>query len=209
MNEITKAGGFAAFIQTDQAKEEDIKRLVDHTVEKFGRLDAAFNNAGAVGFAPVAEQDRGFLDQSFELNHKGVVYLLKYEIAAMRKNAPDARGLRGAIVNTSTSVTFSAMPGASAYAAAKEAMVLTSKIAAKEEAPNGIRINVVSPGYTSTPMLDGLGGEEAIPGVKQVPLGGKAGKSEDIAHAVLFLLNQTTSAYTTGANLLIDGGSTL
>jgi NAD(P)-dependent dehydrogenase (short-subunit alcohol dehydrogenase family) len=199
---VKEAGGDGIFVRTDVSSEDDVKSLVEKTVKKYGRLDYAFNNAGVV-------EDPGLFttktstnfDKLMTVNVKGVWLSMKYEILQMLKNGG------GAIVNTSSVYGVVANPKLPFYTASKHAVLGLTKSAALEYAKNGIRINAVAPGAIETEMM-----EQSIGNNKQLrdelvalhPIG-RAGKPEEIANSVVWLLSDKAS-FLTGHTLLVDGG---
>jgi NAD(P)-dependent dehydrogenase (short-subunit alcohol dehydrogenase family) len=203
---VEKAGGQGLFVQADVTDEEQVKKLVQTTVDHFGRLDIAFNNAGVEGVAPLTEATVAQYDQIFNINVKGVFLSLKYEIPAMLKNGG------GAIVNTSSIAGTVGMAGAGLYIASKHAVNGLTKTAALEVAKQGIRVNSVSPAAIQTDMLDRFLGDEEQAKKKEYFAGlhpiGRIGKPEEIASAVLYLSSPGAS-FITGHDLLVDGGFTV
>ena len=201
---ITKAGGEARFFRADASKEEDCKAMVEHTLESFGRLDFAFNNAGIEGqLGPIIEQTDENFHNVMNINVLGVMNSMKYEIPAMLKIGS------GAIVNTASVASIIGMPGVSVYSASKFAVVGLTKSAALEFGPQGIRINAISPAAIETEMYDRFtgGNAEAIEGMKALHPIGRVGKSEEIANPVTFLCSDEAS-FITGTNLPVDGAFT-
>jgi NAD(P)-dependent dehydrogenase (short-subunit alcohol dehydrogenase family) len=200
--EITKAGGSAHFVQADVSKEADVKRLVEQTVAKFGRLDIAFNNAGVELAGPIVEVSEADYRRIFDINVWGVLTSMKYEVAAMLKTGG------GAIVNTSSIAGHVGMAGVSVYIASKHAVEGLTKTAALEFARQGIRVNAVAPAGIDTDMADRFMGGAESEGKKAFgemhPIG-RLGRSEEVASAVLYLSSPTAS-FITGVSLLVDGG---
>lgn len=202
VDEITKAGGTAHFVPADVAKEADVKRLVDATVAKFGRLDVAFNNAGVELMGPLTEVKEDDYRRLFDINVWGVIASMKYEVPAMLKTGG------GAIVNTSSIAGHVGMAGAGVYIATKHAVEGLTKTAALEFAKQGIRVTAVAPAAIETDMIDRFAGPEGSDGRKGLaamhPVG-RMGQADEIAAAVLYLASDAAK-FTTGISLPVDGG---
>lgn len=199
---ILATGGEALFVKTDVAKNADVKRLVEKTVERFGRLDVAFNNAGVEGnWIPISEQSEEDWDYTMDINVKGVWLSLKFEIQQMQK-----QGTGGAIVNMSSVAGYIGAAGAATYCASKHAVMGLTKSAALETARNGIRVNSICPGIIETPMGDRLFGAPQVTkwALTFYPLG-RFGKPMEVAEAVLFLCSDNSS-FMTGQSIVLDGG---
>lgn len=202
VEEIKKGGGTAHFVQADVAKEADVKRLVDETVAKFGRLDVAFNNAGVEVLGPLAEVTEEDYRRVFDINVWGVIASMKHEIPALLKSGG------GAIINTSSIVGHIGMGGASVYVATKHAVEGLTKVAALEYAKQGIRVTAVAPAAIETDMIDRFtGGRDSDQGKGLAAMHpvGRMGRSEEIAEAVLYLASDGAK-FTTGISLAVDGG---
>jgi NAD(P)-dependent dehydrogenase (short-subunit alcohol dehydrogenase family) len=199
---IRAAGGDGLFVKTDVSRAADVRALVQKTVEKFGRLDVAFNNAGIEGsWSPIAEQSEEDWDSTIDINLKGVWLCLKYEIQQMLK-----QGGGGAIVNMASVAGFIGSAGAATYCASKHGVMALTKSAALETARSGIRVNVVCPAVIETPMGERLWG---APEAKKFALGlhpiGRFGRPEEIADAVVWMCSDGAS-FMTGQSLVLDGG---
>jgi NAD(P)-dependent dehydrogenase (short-subunit alcohol dehydrogenase family) len=202
VEEIKAAGGTAHFVQADVAREADVKRLVDETVAKFGRLDVAFNNAGVEWSGPLTGATEADYRRVFDINVWGVLTGMKYEIPAMLKTGG------GAIVNTSSVAGHVGFPGASVYAATKFAVEGLTKTAALEFAKQGVRVSAVAPGAIVTDMMDRfVGGEDSEQGKGLAAMHpvGRMGRAEEVAAAVLYLASDEAK-FTTGVSLPVDGG---
>ena len=202
VNEIQAAGGDGYFVQTDVTQEDQVKRLVDETVQRYGRLDIAFNNAGVEHGGPINEFTADDYRHVFDINVLGVFLSQKYEIPAMVKSGG------GVIINTSSILGHIAMPGSAIYNASKHAVEGITKTTALELAQQGIRVNAVAPGAIATDMIDRFAGEEGAEGRKQLELMhpmGRLGQAKEIAAAVLYLASDAAS-FTTGISLPVDGG---
>jgi NAD(P)-dependent dehydrogenase (short-subunit alcohol dehydrogenase family) len=199
---IRAAGGDGLFVQSDVSRAAEVAALVQKTVEKFGRLDVAFNNAGIEGnWVPIAEQSEEDWDSTININLKGVWLCLKYEIQQMLK-----QGGGGAIVNMASVAGWIGSAGAATYCASKHGVMGLTKAAALETARNGIRVNVVCPAVIETPMGERLFG---APDMKKFALGfhpiGRFGKPLEVAEAVLWMCSDRAS-FMTGQSLVLDGG---
>lgn len=206
--EIGVRGGQATFVKTDVSVATDVKRMVAHTIETFGRLDYAVNNAGIEGqLSGIADLPEEEWDRVLDINLKGTFLCMQYETRAML-----AGGHGGAIVNVGSVNSFLGFPYGAAYVASKHGQVgLTTSVSA-ELAPQGIRVNLVCPGIIDTPMhrrLRGLIGDELYDTILQQRVHTKrAGRPEEIAGAILFLCSEEAS-YITGTTLTPDGGFAL
>ena len=202
LNLVRAAGGDGHFIKSDVSKSADVESLVQKTVEKYGRLDIAVNNAGIEGvWAPLIEQSEENWDQVQNINLKGVWLSMKYEILQMLK-----QGGGGAIVNMSSVAGLIGAAGAGVYVASKHGVLGLTKSAAIEYAAHGIRVNAVCPAVIETPMAERAFGEPAVNKrmLSLHPLG-RFGKPMEVAEAVLWLCSDKSS-FTTGQYLGIDGG---
>lgn len=199
---IKSAGGEATFVKTDVTSEEEVKGLVDQTVEKYGRIDVAFNNAGVEAAGMVTDFSVDDYRKVFDINVLGVFLSMKYEIQQMLRQGG------GVIVNTSSILGHVAVPGASIYNASKHAVEGMTKTAALEYAQQGIRINAVAPGATATDMIDRFAGKEGAESrealAAQHPMN-RLATSEEIAAAVAYLASDGAS-FTNGVSLPVDGG---
>ena len=198
---IREAGSDGLFVKADVAQEADVKALITTTVNTFGSLDIAFNNAGLLGEnSLLADQSEQAYDRLFGVNVKGVFLCLKYEIAQML-----AQGKGGAIVNTSSINGFRPLsPGLSLYNTSKAAVVMLTKSAALEYAGQKIRINAIAPGPIETEMLNHATGGNPKAFESFVPAG-RLGQPDDIANAVLWLCSDAAD-FVNGHILAVDGG---
>jgi NAD(P)-dependent dehydrogenase (short-subunit alcohol dehydrogenase family) len=200
-SELRALGAEAEFIQADVRTEEDVRRLVDRTVERFGRLDAAVNNAGTEGKpGPVVEQTADTYAATFDTNVLGTLLSMKHELRVMM-----AQGA-GSIVNISSTYGHEGAKGASIYAGSKHAVEGMTKSAALEAAGSGVRVNAVAPGPTDTGMLNRFTGTAERKAALQsgVPLG-RIGQPDEIAQAIVFLASDAAS-FVTGQIVSVDGG---
>ena len=202
INVIRSAGGEGLFIKCDVSKAPDVANLFAKTLEKFGRLDMAFNNAGIEGnWVPIVDQSEADWDQTMDINLKGTWLCLKHEIAHMVK-----QGSGGAIVNMASVAGLMGVAGAATYCATKHGVIGLTKSAALEAARAKIRVNVVCPAVIETPMASRLFGS---PEVQKWLLGlhpiGRFGNPPEIAEAVVWLCSDRSS-FVTGQALALDGG---
>jgi NAD(P)-dependent dehydrogenase (short-subunit alcohol dehydrogenase family) len=201
---VRSQGREAIFVPTDVAQEQQVKSLIARTLERFGRLDFAFNNAGIEQApTPFLEQTMETYDQVMDINVKGVWLSMKYEIPAMLKSGG------GSIVNTSSGLGVIGMPGIEIYVASKHAVIGLTKSAALEFGKQGIRVNAVLPAAIDTEMFQRFVGENSEFRTQATALHpiGRIGKSEEIADAAIWL-SSTKSSFVTGHSLLVDGGFT-
>lgn len=202
VDKIKAIGGDAIAIKCNVSSCEEVKAAIDRTVEVYGRLDAAFNNAGIqipnIDTAEVSEQD---YDRVFDVNMKGVWLCMKYELLQMRKQGS------GAIVNNSSIGGLVGSPGRAVYHATKHGILGLTKSTAMEYAPKGIRINAICPGTIETPMVEqmikaGDLSEQAC--IEWTPIK-RLGKASEVAEVVLWLFSPASS-YVIGQPISVDGG---
>jgi NAD(P)-dependent dehydrogenase (short-subunit alcohol dehydrogenase family) len=199
--ELSELGGEAVFVRADVRLEDDVRNLVDAVVERFGRLDAAVNNAGTEGKpAPVTDQSAETYNTIFEANVLGTLLSMKHELRVML-----AQG-HGSIVNVSSIYGRIGSAGASVYAASKHAVEGLTKSAAIEAAERGVRVNAVAPGPVDTGMIDRFAGtpERKSALIGTVPVR-RLGTPVEIAESIFFLASDK-AAFITGATLAADGG---
>jgi len=201
---IKEMSSDALFVRTDISSREDVEMMVKKTVEHFGRLDCAFNNAGLEGKqATTAEISEDEWDRIMGINLKGAWFCMKYEIEYMLKHGG------GAIVNTSSAAGLMGFPGLSAYTASKHGLLGLTKTAAMEYASRNIRINAICPGVIRTPMVDRfLGGNKELEAqfVEMEPVG-RMGMPQEVAEVTMWLCSDKAS-FVTGASIPVDGGMT-
>jgi NAD(P)-dependent dehydrogenase (short-subunit alcohol dehydrogenase family) len=198
---MRKAGGDGFFVKTDVAKAADVQALVEKTVDKFGRLDTAFNNAGIEGnWMPMLDISEDDWDRTIDINLKGVWLCLKYEIQQMLKSGG------GTIVNMSSVAGLMGSPGAAPYCASKHGVIGLTRTAALEQAKQKIRVNAVCPAVIESPMEQRLFGD---PEVHKFAVGmhpiGRIGTAREVAEAVLWMCSEKSS-FMTGHYLVLDGG---
>src|SRR2546425_2254059 len=201
--ELAAQGHKTLAIHCDVADDAQVEAMVEQTVATFGRLDAAYNNAGVQNIvAETADAAREDYDRVMAINLRGVWSCMKFELRQMRKQGS------GAIVNCSSLGGIVGGAGRGTYHAAKHGVLGFTKSAALEYAARGIRINAVCPGLIQTPMADQMiasGQAEALAAMaKTVPMG-RVGRPEEIADAVLWLCSSAAS-YVTGQSISVDGG---
>jgi NAD(P)-dependent dehydrogenase (short-subunit alcohol dehydrogenase family) len=202
---IQELGGHALAVRCDVSRAEDVQRALNATIETFGRLDFAFNNAGIEYTAkPAADITEEEWDRIVDIDLRGVFLCMKYEIPLILKQGG------GAIVNTSSGAGVKGFKGGAAYVAAKHGVVGLTKSAALDYAPSNIRINAVCPGIIDTPMMDRFSGgtaegRQAVIGQEPV---GRMGKPEEIAATVVWLCSDAAS-FVVGHAMIVDGGQTV
>jgi len=201
---VRAQGHEAMFVPTDVAQEAQVKNLIGRTLEQFGRLDFAFNNAGIEQEpTPFLEQDEETYDRVMDINVKGVWLSMKYEIPAMLKTGG------GSIVNTASVFGVIGIPGNEIYIASKHAVIGLTKSAAVEFGKQGIRVNAILPGVVDTDMYQRFAGEkpEFRAQMNAMHPIGRIGKPEEMADAAIWL-SSSKSSFVTGHSLLGDGGFT-
>ncbi len=204
VDDLIAAGHRAIAVRCNVADEAEVAAMVDQTVEIFGRLDAAFNNAGIQSPAvETADASGAEFDRVIAVNLRGVWNCMKYELKQMRQQGS------GAIVNCSSIGGLIGLPGRAVYHAAKHGVLGLTKSAALEYASRGIRINAVCPGTVDTPMVSAMLAKEAD-AMKEImrdqPIG-RLGRPEEVASAVLWLCSPG-AGFVIGHALTVDGGFT-
>jgi NAD(P)-dependent dehydrogenase (short-subunit alcohol dehydrogenase family) len=196
---IEQAGGRASFFACDVASAGDAEGLVKYTLDTYGGLDFAHNNAGIQATVFLADTDESDFDRIIAVNLKGVWQGMRFQIPAMA-----ARG-GGSIVNTSSLAGLIGAPGLSAYVASKHGVVGLTKAAALEYAPQNIRVNALCPGAVRTPIIEGLPRElqDSIPDVQAIKRYADPG---EIGAAAVWLCSEQ-AAFITGIALPLDGGA--
>ena len=200
---LTRAGGEGLFVRTNVADAGEVQGLVERTVNAFGGLHCAFNNAAILPpTLPLAEQEVDVFDRVMAINVRGVFLCLKQELRHM------VRAGGGAIVNTASIAGLIADPGMSPYVAAKHAVIGLTKSAAIDYARSGIRVNALAPGLVRTPMTERWLADPAMrEAVLSGPLTGRAAEPEEMVGTVLYLCSPMSS-FATGQTFTIDGGQT-
>lgn len=202
---LVAAGHKALAVPCDVSNDAQVAAMVDRTVTEFGRLDAAFNNAGVMAqIAPVADSTREDWDRVIDINLRGVWSCMKHELRQMERQGS------GAIVNNASVGALTGNPGIASYIASKHGVVGLTRTAALEYVKQGIRVNAVNPGLIDTQIARDVvaGNEEAYAELEtNVPMG-RAGRPEEIASAVLWLCGPGAS-YVVGQAITVDGGLTV
>jgi len=205
VQKLMTAGHKAIGIRCDVSDDEQVEQMVKRTVEEFGRLDAAFNNAGVMAkLAPTADSSREEWDRVIGINLRGVWSSMKYELRQMQRQGS------GAIVNNASVGALTGNPGIASYIASKHGVVGLTRTAALEYIQYGIRVNAVNPGLIDTKIARDVvsGDEQAYDEIaKNVPIR-RAGRPEEIASTVLWLCSPGAS-YVVGHALTVDGGMTV
>lgn len=202
--ELRALGAEAEFLRADVRFEADVRSLVEQTVERFGRIDVAVNNAGTEGqLAPIVEQSVANYEDTFAVNVLGTLLSVKHEMRAML-----AQG-SGSIINLSSVAGQVGMAGASVYVASKHAVEGITKSAALEGAVAGVRVNAVAPGPVATEMLDRFvgGSEEGKASFLSTIPARRAATPQEIAQTIVFLASDK-ARYLTGQSIAVDGGYT-
>lgn len=199
---VRQAGAEVLVIACDVSQPEQVEAAVTRSVERFGRLDVAFNNAGVENkAAPVAEIELAEWDRILNTNLRGTFTCMKFELAQMACQGA------GVVVNTSSGAGIRGVAGGAAYAASKHAIIGLTKSAALDYAKQGIRVNAVLPGNIETPMMDRFTGGDIQKAIDLEPVG-RLGKPEEIAEAVLWMCSDL-GGFVTGAAISVDGGWSL
>ncbi|MCA3778815.1 MAG: glucose 1-dehydrogenase [Burkholderia sp.] len=200
-HEIERLGAKAIVLRTDVSRDEDVRQAIDMTVETFGRLDIAFNNAGiALRGSPAADMDEGEWDRTIAVNLKGVWLCLKHECRHMLQSGG------GAIVNTSSIMGLVSGPGLAAYSASKSGVVGLTKAVAIDYASRGIRVNAVCPGgIGNTAITDRPENRDDMARLMQATPMARLGEPRDIAETVMWLCSPA-ARFVTGQSIAVDGG---
>lgn len=204
--DLINQGYKAASFECDVSKEDDVKALVEFTVQKFGHLDFAYNNAGIQ--SPVTKTENLSLEeynQVLDINLKGIFLSMKYELKQMSKQKTT-----GSIVNCSSMGGLVGIAGRSAYHASKHGVLGLTKSSALEYAKDGIRINAVCPGIIQTPMVSRMNDIEKTEMdnlIREIPIG-RLAHPEEVGKVVLFLCSDAAS-YVIGQGISVDGGYTV
>jgi NAD(P)-dependent dehydrogenase (short-subunit alcohol dehydrogenase family) len=203
VDEIESVGGRARFVHVDVTSESDVENAVRSTVEAFGRLDCAVNNAGTTGAGGMIQQiSLEDWRKTMSINLESVFLCLKYELPVMQEQKC------GAIVNVASGAGLIAVPGLSPYCASKHGVLGLTKTAAVENARCGVRVNAICPGSTDTPMLRAA--MDASPVMEKMIMSslpsGRLGTPDEIAEAAVWLCSDR-AAYVSGESMLIDAAA--
>ena len=204
VEEAKQQGVEIEYLVGDVSDEKRTIETVQHIIDKYGKIDILFNNAGVLFLGNIHETDTDIWDKTFAINVKGTYLMSKHVIPHMLEKG------YGCIVNNSSILGLKAVPGVAAYNATKGAVTQLTRSMALEYAQQGIRVNAICPGTIETPMVDGLldsmpdrdGAEELFKSFHPM---GRFGTPDEIAHAVLFLCDDNVS-FMTGTMLSVDGG---
>jgi NAD(P)-dependent dehydrogenase (short-subunit alcohol dehydrogenase family) len=201
---VEELGGLSAqaeFVRADVRHDQDMENLVGRTLERFGRLDIAFNNAGTEGTpGPVTGITSEAYAGTFDTNVLGTLLSIKHEFRAMKPQGS------GSIINVSSTYGQMGFPDSALYVGSKHATIGITKAAALEGAPDGIRVNAIAPGFTQTAMYERVTGSDDVrAAVNSVLPLHRAGTPDEIAEAVLYI-GSAKAAYLTGQTLALDGG---
>ena len=201
--QLSELGAQAEFVRADVRHDEDMTSLVDRALERFGRLDIAFNNAGTEGTpGPVTGITAESYAATFDTNVLGTLLSIKHEFRAMKPQGS------GSIINISSTYGLMGFPDSALYVGSKHAVIGITKAAALEGAPHGIRVNVIAPGFTRTAMYERVTGSDAVrDAVNSILPLHRPGAPEEIAEAVLYAGSDKAS-YLTGQTITLDGGLT-
>lgn len=204
VQDIVAKGGEALFIRSDVRRAEDCRRAVDQTLERFGKIDVLFNNAGVFHPKSIPDCTEEEWDETIDSSLKGAFLMSKYTLPSMIERGS------GSIIHTSSGWGILGGEKAAAYCAAKGGLIVMAKAMAIDHGPDGIRVNCICPGDVMTPMLPddaakrGMSWDDYAVGAADRPLG-RIGTAEDIANAALYLASDEAS-FVTGEALVVDGG---
>ena len=200
---VKTIGNGVVAVQSDVAKLTDIDKLFAEVSQKLGKIDILFVNAGVAKFAPLSDTTESVFDEQYDINIKGAYFTIQKALPFLNDGA--------SIILNGSVIAVLGSPGRAAYAASKAAVRSMARVFAAELSPRRIRVNVVIPGATDTPIWGRSMSEQQVTVLRErlsatVPLG-RMGEAEEIARAVLFLASDDSS-YVQGAELVVDGGAT-
>lgn len=200
--EINNNGGISTYFKADVTKEDEVVSMIDYTINTYGKLDCACNNAGKTNIPEsILDIDKNEFDEVYKLDVRGIFFCLKAEIKAMRENGG------GTIVNISSTNGLVGTGNMVPYNSAKHAVIGLTKSVALEECKNNIRINTVCPGATLTPLVEKQNPEILKRFCDSIPIGRMA-RPEEIGNVVVFL-SSDLSSYMIGSTVVVDGGVTI
>jgi NAD(P)-dependent dehydrogenase (short-subunit alcohol dehydrogenase family) len=204
VQDIVANGGEALYMRSDVRISEDCRKAVDQTLERFGKIDVLFNNAGVFHPKSVPDCTEEEWDETIDSSLKGAFLMSKYALPSMIERGS------GSIIHTSSGWGILGGDKAAAYCAAKGGLIVMAKAMAIDHGPDGVRVNCVCPGDVMTPMLPddaakrSMSWDDYAAGAADRPLG-RIGTAEDIANAALYLASDESS-FVTGEALVVDGG---
>ena len=195
---IAESGGTARYLPLDVTDADQWSDAVAYAEAEFGKLDVLVNNAGVATFSGAVDTSDEEWHHNVSINQTGIFYGLRACVPAMQRYGG------GSVVNIASCFAFAAVPGYFAYQASKGAVVMMTKAAAVEYAPDSVRVNTICPGLVITPMTETEPPDAVEANIRETPLG-RAGEAIEIAYGALFLASDEAS-FVTGTELVIDGG---